>query len=445
MKLFSSCFYPNIAVKDDADQRREKAVASTQPPSVLGDASVRNHQDRRNRSSWEHKIRQLLNPASSSQDHAPLFDITNEPADVCATIKWLEKGYYSLGDEKNGLPSKPITAQPPAGEEANGGFKASELGARLSDDNAIALHITPNGILPGRNDGLFGLYLDDSKLCPLAPKQMSAIGKLTSPHFPTSKPCLKPRVTNIDARTATHLVAARATIDLVKALLPFGAGNQVKDVVRSGGESLFRSSLAKMSSGSGRDYISHAEAAIVWKSGFCGETSALTFAILGSIPELKDAQIDWVGNFKLSHNIAIIRGDKPEHDVIVDPWTPFAVPCLSADATDLHRKVAQRPEMNQDNEILRSKRAGEVFEPLDVDGLLQKHEELPPAFKDPHVPFCAGSVTQAKRLHIYLTETTWDLLYTGNPNMRYLLEGTDGKPPIMLRFDMQRMAKNSTT
>ena len=406
----------------------------------------------------ELNLRKLINSASTSQGNPPLFDTTREPANVRATIEWLEQNYHSLGDEKNGLPSKPIAAQPPAGKEANGGFKAGELGTRLANDKIVALHVTADGILPGRNDGLFGLYLDKSRLCPLAPEQIGTIGKITSPHVPTSEsaqPNLEPHVRDIDARTATHLTCARATLDLVKALLPFGAGNQIKDLVRTGGESHIRSVLAKKAAEGAvskappeQKCIGRATAAISWKSGFCDENAALAFAILRSLPELKDTRIDWIVNRKLRHNMAIIRGNTPEHDVIVDPWMIFPVPCLLADATGFHQEMAQPPEMNPDNRVVSSKPAGELFPPLDVAAILRAHEKLPAGFKDPHVQYSQKIYfsTPAKRIHDNITDPddpdAWDISYNGNPNTKYRLEGNDGEPPVMLRFDMQRVAKN---
>lgn len=457
MKL-SNCFCLKPAANVDESYRPEKAEINTSPPSAPGDASVMRHNGKRAPTFMELSLRKLVGSASTSQGNTPLFDTTREPADVRATIEWLEQNYHSLGDEKNGLPSKPITAQPPAGKKANGGFNASELGARLGADQVIALHVTPDGILPGRNDGLFGRYLDKRQLCPLAPEQIGTIGKITSPHVSTSEsaqPNLEPHVRNIDARTATHLICARATLDLVKALLPFGAGNQIKDLARTGGESHMRSVLAKRSAEvkvrrapSEQKCVHRAKAALLWKSGFCDENAALAFAILRSLPELKDARVDWIVNRELRHNMAIIRGDTPEHDVIVDPWMIFPVPCLLSDATDFHQEMAQPPEMNPRNEVVSSKPAGELFPPLDVTAILRAHEKLPAGLKDPHGQYRQQIYfsTPAKRIHDNITDPTdpdsWDIPYNGNPNTRYRLEGNDGEPPVTLRFDMQRVAKN---
>lgn len=441
-----------LLIRDDDAARAQQTARNWKAQTFTGHAGNRTMQQR-----LQSQRQSLPDPTVSSESYArapqngrPLFDTTQEPENIRASIKWLEKKHYSLGDEKNSPPSKLITAEPPTEKEANGGFKARELGARLSDDKIIALHTTPDGILLGCNDDLFRAYLDNSKLCPLAPDQIGAIGKITSPSFPMRSPRLEPRLVNIDARTATHLTYARTAIDLVKTLLPFGAGNQLKDLVRTGGESYFRADLAQNLVPFLSDEISSiAAAAIRWKSGYCTQQAALTFAILRSLPELKDAQIDWVRYPHHSHFMVVIRGDTPEHDVIVDPWVPFAVPGLPADATELHREMAQRPdpEKNPKISIWASKPAGELFAPLEIAEILRNWKKYGGEDLDLykyHSQVCSG--TPAKNLHTHLNKTKapdrWDTLYSCNPNVRYQLEGKDGEPPMMLRFDMQRVAKN---
>ena len=450
IKLLTCCFAPKTAFNPDENQGQNTSGMQRQPVS---DVPLAKHNRRRNPSSLERRIRQFLRP--TVPPHASLFDTTKESAAVRDTIKWLEEVHYALGNENNGLPGKPILAETPAAAESNGQHKTDSLGARLADDKVAVLHVSRDGIVPGRNDGLFGLYLDNTTLCPLAPDQLGAIGKITRPIFPLLEQNLEPRVVNIDVRTAQHLVCARATIDLVKALLPFGAGNQIKDMVRTGGESHLRSVLAKratryvVSRAAPDDKCIHrAKAAIRWKSGFCDENAALAFAILRSLPELKDARIDWIINHKLHHNIAIIRGDKPEHDVMVDPWATFAIPCLPADAADDFQEMAQRPELNPDNKIVSSKSPGALFPALDIAAELRKHEKLSAEFKDPHEQYEKRLYfsTAPKGIHDYLTNTKdpdmWDLPYNGNPNVRYQLEGEDGEAPMMMRFDMQRVEKS---
>ncbi|HEX7635304.1 MAG TPA: hypothetical protein VF427_08510, partial [Noviherbaspirillum sp.] len=113
MKL-SSCFCFNPTTNVVGDSRSEQTATNTPPPSVPGDTSVMRHKDKRVPTFMELNLRKLINSASTSQGNPPLFDTTREPANVRATIEWLEQNYHSLGDEKNGLPSKPIAAQPPA-------------------------------------------------------------------------------------------------------------------------------------------------------------------------------------------------------------------------------------------------------------------------------------------------------------------------------------------
>ena len=179
IKLLTCCFAPKTAFNPDENQGQNTSGMQRQPVS---DVPLTKHKRRRNPSFLERRLRQFLRP--TVPPHASLFDTTKESAAVRDTIKWLEEVHYALGNENNGLPGKPILAEPPAAAELNGRHKTDSLGARLSDDKVAVLHVSSDGIVPGRNDGLFGLYLDNTTLCPLAPDKLGAIGKITSPTFP---------------------------------------------------------------------------------------------------------------------------------------------------------------------------------------------------------------------------------------------------------------------
>ncbi|WP_211462454.1 type III effector protein [Collimonas silvisoli] len=303
-------------------------------------------------------------------------------------------------------------------------------------------------VSPTRTDGVFDRYLSREQAYQLAPADAGPLASVQHHLWHPSPQPLEPCVVTIDAPTARRLATARATIDLVKALVPFGAGNQVKDVARTGGESYVRTALAERAGSaarrnraSGEAHLPMARAALKWQAGFCDHQAALAYAVLGSHPDLKDAQIDCVANTRLKHTLVVIRGEQPEHDIVVDPWTIFSVPGLVAHAAADLGRIGLRPEVEPKNKIMYSKPAGTQLPQIEL--------EKPEYQRDARNPFTVYREeiyfsTPEKMMYGSLTDTSstaamFDATYNGNPNVRYELD--DGKDKVMLRLDVQRAAK----
>lgn len=261
----------------------------------------------------------------------------------------------------------------------------------------------------------------------------------THPDVTPLMPDMEPRLRVISPAAATHLALAREAIDLVKALLPAGAGNQIKDIAATGAESCFRSTMAYRGKG---DPATCASAAIKYQAGNCNAQASLAFQLLSQNPDLQNSRIDMVHDGAgggHDHVFAVIRGQTPEQDIVVDPWAPFATPTFVVDALPMHRDL-----LNAGQEGIRhTKPAGTVSPPtLDIDEALREQgtvEENPPLSEQ---YLHAMGFDRELGLAIYLGhgKSLWDVPFSGNPNVRYEVQDESGQQltDFPLRFDMQR-------
>ncbi|WCM93018.1 hypothetical protein M5C99_22245 [Acidovorax sp. NCPPB 2350] len=276
----------------------------------------------------------------------------------------------------------------------------------------------------------------------LSPERLNQANALSTTHpgVTTQMPDMKPQLRVISPETAAHLAAAREAIDLVKALLPGGAGNQIKDIAATAGESVLRSSLSNVRA---HNPALHAFRAIESGGGFCAAQANLTYQLLSQNPALKNSRIDIVnGGLDGIHTFVVIRGKKPEPDIVVDPWTPFASPTLAQDALLLHRTSLAA----KGGGVVLTKPAGTHSAPLEIDALRRQ------ALIEDQSPISARFRAESTRHpedaivnSLKYAGDRWDVPFSGNPNVRYDVRDASGRrlndSPI--RFDMQRVASSA--
>ncbi|MGY8559070.1 hypothetical protein [Paracidovorax citrulli] len=292
-----------------------------------------------------------------------------------------------------------------------------------------------NTVLAPAQELIPGLLRPD-QFIDLSSRHLDRINALatTHPSIKTQMPDTKPHLRVITPTVAAHLAAAREAIDLVKALLPYGAGNQVKDIAATGGESVLRSSLSYALAGSPQ---ARAFAAIQSQGGYCDAQAALTYQLLSQNPALRDCRIDMADG--KDHVFVVIRGQKPAHDIVVDPWAPFASPTLVQDALPMHRTVLRAGQLQH------TKTAGTILPPLDIGEALRRQNIQRNQYSSIKERFRAEKNRDADSAitsNLKYTGDQWDAPFSGNPNVRYDVRDDSGRRLIdgPLRFDMQRTA-----
>ena len=290
--------------------------------------------------------------------------------------------------------------------------------------------VTPTqALIPG--------LLHADKFIYLSPDQLNQANALSTTHpgVETQMPDMTPQFHVISPAVAANLALAREAIDLVKALLPGGAGNQIKDLAATGGESYLRSSLSFVYSGSP---AMQAFLAIPYQGGFCDAQASLTYQLLSQNPSLKDSQIDIVhGNRDIKHVFVVIRGDTPDKDIVVDSWTPFASPTFVKDALPMHRTL-----LGATGNIRESKPAGTIAPTLPIEealrrqSLIKKYSSISERFRDEKSRDPDTEIMQT----LEPKGERWDVPFSGNPNVRYEVRDASGQQltDFPLRFDMQR-------
>jgi len=277
----------------------------------------------------------------------------------------------------------------------------------------------------------------------LSSKQVTEANALcaTYPGVTTVMPNIEPLLRVISPATATNLALAREAIDLVKALLPAGAGNQIKDIAATGIESCFRAAMSYKGRGGPAKCAS---AGIKYEGGNCNAQASLAFQLLSQNPGLKHSRIDIIYDGPggtHDHVFVAIRGQTPEQDIIVDPWAPFATPTFAVDALPMHRDLLGAAEAG----VRQTKPAGFISPPeLDIEDALREQgtvERNPPVSEQ---YLNAMGFDRELGLAIYLgsPKGLWDVPFSGNPNVRYEVQDESGRQltDFPLRFDMQRAA-----
>ncbi|WOI43395.1 hypothetical protein [Acidovorax sp. BLS4] len=305
-------------------------------------------------------------------------------------------------------------------------------------DTYITFDDAQNTVLVPAKELLPGLLRSD-QFIELSPDQLSQANALSTTHpgVKTQMPDMKHQLRSISPETAAHLAAAREAIDLVKALMPDGAGNQIKDIAATAGDSVLRSTLSHSNT---KNPTIRATNAIQYQSGNCDEHAGLTYQLLSQNPALKNARIDIVdGRPKGNHVFVVIRGQKSEQDIVVDPWATFASPTLVRDALPMHRKLLGA----SGGGVAHTKPAGTQAAALDIEALRQQ------ALIDNRLPIVEQFKAQRLRAPddvirdgVKYAGDRWDVPFSGNPNVRYEVRDASGHQltDFPLRFDMQRAA-----
>ncbi|GKS89336.1 hypothetical protein [Acidovorax sp. SUPP2539] len=306
-------------------------------------------------------------------------------------------------------------------------------------DTYITFDGSQNTVLVPKKELLPGLLRSD-QFIELSPDQLNQANALSTTHpgVNTQMPDMAPHLRVISPATAANLASAREAIDLVKALLPGGAGNQIKDMAATGGESYLRSSLSYALGGSP---ASRAFVAIQYQGGYCDAQASLAYQLLSQNPALKDSRIDIVdGGPSGNHVFVVIRGETPEQDIVVDPWTTFASPTFVKDALPLHRTLLGAAGGG----VRQTKPAGTLAAALNITEALRRQSLvknqssiserfLSEKYRDPDT-----AITK----NLKVKEDRWDVPFSGNPNIRYEVQDESGNrlTDFPLRFDMQRAA-----
>ncbi|HEU4622701.1 MAG TPA: hypothetical protein VFS42_10795, partial [Burkholderiaceae bacterium] len=204
------------------------------------------------------------------------------------------------------------------------------------------------------------------------------------PHLAPANQDLTRHVATIDSVTAERLKLARLTIDLVRALLPRGPGNQFKHLSQVGVEPYWRVRHC-------RDNVSEwahngitpysrthihlwANTAIKWEAGNCCEYALVTFSILASLAELREARLEIVQHAQADHQWVMLRGETADQDIVVDPWALFPTPCLRADAASTlgctHNGTGDGVDASL--KVLAVKIPGESWPPLDISAAMTR-------------------------------------------------------------------------
>ncbi|WP_260607991.1 Hrp-dependent type III effector protein [Xanthomonas cerealis] len=280
-----------------------------------------------------------------------------------------------------------------------------------------------------------GLLRSD-RLIELSQSHLAQLNALATRHPSVKRrmPDTKARLRVITPTVAANLAAARESIDLVKALLPYGAGNQIKDVAATGGESMLCSSMASTSRSSPGD---RAFIAIQSQGGRCDAQAALTYQLLSQNPALRECRIDMLDGE--DHVFVVIRGQKPAHDIVVDPWAPFASPTLVQDALSMHRDLLSAGQFRH------TKPAGTVLPALNIQEALNKlalQRERYPSIRERFFAERYRNPDNDIINNLRNPWDQWDTPFSGNPNVRYDVRDESGRRLIdgPLRFDMQRIA-----
>ncbi|UKE52547.1 Hrp-dependent type III effector protein [Xanthomonas translucens] len=280
-----------------------------------------------------------------------------------------------------------------------------------------------------------GLLRSD-RLIELSQSHLDRLNALATRHpsVKTQMPDTKAQLRVITPTVAANLAAAREAIDLVKALLPYGAGNQIKDVAATGGESMLCSLMSNRLNGrpAARAFI-----AIQSQGGYCDAQAALTYQLLSQNPALRECRIDMVDG--ADHVFVVIRGQKPAHDIVVDSWAPFASPTLVQDALSMHRTLLRAGRFSN------TKPVGTVLPALNIQEALSELAVQRDRYPSIREQFFAEKYRNPDNTIINNLRNPWDQWdtpFSGNPNVRYDVRDESGRPLIdgPLRFDMQRIA-----
>jgi len=295
-----------------------------------------------------------------------------------------------------------------------------------------------NTVLVPAKELVPGLLRSD-QFIELSPDQLNQANALSTTHpgVKTQMPDMKHQLRSISPETAAHLAAAREAIDLVKALMPDGAGNQIKDIAATAGDSALRSSLSHSNTG---NPTTLATKAIRFQGGNCDAHAGLAYQLLSQNPALRHARIDVVdGGPNGNHAFVVIRGKKREHDIVVDPWATFASPTLVQDALPMHRALLGAAGGG----VAHTKPAGTQSASLDIEALRQEalidnQSPIIEQFKANRLRDPADVVTDS----VKYADDRWDVPFSGNPNVRYEVQDESGRQltDFPLRFDMQRAA-----
>ncbi|GKT16765.1 hypothetical protein AVHY2522_12880 [Acidovorax sp. SUPP2522] len=313
---------------------------------------------------------------------------------------------------------------------------ASPLSAKPHQlDTYITFDNVQNTVLVPAKELLPGLLRSD-QFIELSSDRLHQVNALSTTHpgVKTQMPDTASRLRVISPAVAANLASAREVIDLVKALLPGGAGNQMKDVAATGGDSFLRSSLSFTYGGSP---AARASVAIQWQGGYCDAHASLTYQLLSQNPTLKDSRIDLIGGGPESHVFVVIRGHTPEQDIVVDPWAPFASPTLVQDALPMHRELLGAAG----GSVKHTKPAGTVSEALDIQDALRRQaltqeESIQKRFIEQKFRYPEDDIAS----QLKDPRDRWDVPFSGNPNVRYEVQDESGQKltDFPLRFDMQR-------
>ncbi|WP_058361348.1 hypothetical protein [Xanthomonas translucens] len=278
--------------------------------------------------------------------------------------------------------------------------------------------------------------LRSDRLIELSQSHLDRLNALATRHpsVKTQMPDTKAQLRVITPTVAANLAAAREAIDLVKALLPYGSGNQIKDVAATGGESMLCSLMSNRLNGrpAARAFI-----AIQSQGGYCNAQAALTYQLLSQNPALRECRIDMVDG--ADHVFVVIRGQKPAHDIVVASWAPFASPTLVQDALSMHRTLLRAGKFSN------TKPVGTVLPALNTQEALSElaiQRDRYPSIREQFFGEKYRNPDNAIINNLRNPWDQWDTPFNGNPNVRYDVRDDSGRRLIdgPLRFDMQRIA-----
>ncbi|STO57193.1 hypothetical protein [Grimontia hollisae] len=146
--------------------------------------------------------------------------------------------------------------------------------------------------------------------------------------------------------TIKNLEIAKETIDMVKAGLCYGSGNQIVDLFASAGESDLRTIHARTNTA-----VTHPFSPLISGSSNCGGVAQLTAALLVRNEKLKDHPVSivkggvYADGKPYDHDYVII-GDPsdpeygPENTVVVDPWGVLAIPTTLSESVFPNPNIA---------------------------------------------------------------------------------------------------------
>ncbi|SIT48371.1 putative type III effector [Paraburkholderia ribeironis] len=201
-------------------------------------------------------------------------------------------------------------------------------------------------------------------------------------------------VRQVRTETLDNLHRAQATVVDVKQRLSYGQGNQLPDIVQTWGESYVRMSYARhratlRSEGgtSEAELHQHAEAALAFQAGNCGDTAALSYLHLAGGPSL-NAPLLLVSDQEQDHDYALIGDPRDsrwgtKNTVVVDAWTQFPSAYTLADADGLMPCPADHerpPGTEPSTDARRLFDSSETVSSKSIAGALEqdKHAEIGP-------------------------------------------------------------------